>query len=258
MNFTLASTDSDCNKAAYDGYLSMTHNPLPPSNSLIKLLKEDKEIESAVFALYFNNVTRTDGYAFPESSLEIGGYNLTMYSSNPSQVFFVPSSPNTVLWELEFTQASIGDWISTGNVTLQIQNSLEYIVGDLNALLELIPYLLFEGFECTSHPNVFTISCITEKAELLPELTFMYFNNTIILPAQKIWNCENNNCTLQIEFTEDQGIWKLGQRALLEYYTIYNYDNSSVGFAPAVPTVFHRDSSNSFIGFFSFLVLALV
>lgn len=256
MNFTLAYTDYDCNKAAYDGYLLLPHNSYINSESIVQLLKKSGEIQSAVFALYFNNDKSTNGYSLPASSLEIGGYNLSFYSSDPSLLFFVPLAENIVNWEVEFTGAYFGGWSSTGNVSLQIQSSLTYIIGDLSAYSDILFFLLLDQLECTGYPDTFAISCMTEDVNKLPPLKFEYFNNTITLQSEQIWLCKNLNCSLQVEFRGASGSWALGEIFLMNTFTIFNYDNSSLGFAPAAPSTFHHDSSNSLI-VLSILILSL-
>ena len=235
----------------------MTYSSNYGFEQIVQLMKDRGEIQSSVFALYFNKIQNADGYSVPGSSLEIGGYNLSMYSSDPTQLFFVPINTQKYIWTALFTEVQIGDWSSTGNINVKIESSLNYIQGDMNAYNAILPFLSYAGFECTGHPVEFVISCLTDYPDTLLSLTFQYQGQNLILLPETIWSCVKKNCTLLIEFNM-MGQWALGQAFLENYFTIYNYDNSSMGFAPAIKSVFHKTFANYFSIAMSMLSLGIL
>ena len=60
------------------------------NGSIIQMIKNDGQIKSSVFALYLNNFTDNHHKSNPSSALEIGGYSIHKYSSNPEMLFFSP------------------------------------------------------------------------------------------------------------------------------------------------------------------------
>ena len=121
-------------------------------------------------------------------------------------------------------------------VKITIESDLDYIIGDLNAYFTVLPLLVFKGLQCTTYPKNIMISCISDSFDSLPGIEMVYNNHTLELPSNKIWLCEDQNCTLQVQF-QTSGLWIFGKVFLRNYFTIFNYDNSSIGFAPAIPAV---------------------
>lgn len=216
----------------------------------MQVLKNSGEVSQAVFALFINNFTLSEKYSFPPAALEIGGFNLSRFSSDPDALFFVNSSGSYGTWSFEFDSVEFGQWIGDSSI-ITLSSTLRYVIGDLNAYIGFLPYLSLMGFDCEEIPNNFVIKCKANKKNQLPEFKFNIGGNSIVLPRYSIWQCDSKECTLKIQFNQ-AGSWTFGQIFLENYFTIYNYDNSSIGIAPAAKSRLIDDDESSYASILSF------
>lgn len=210
-----------------------------------------------MFALYVNNFSMTSKETYPKPSLEIGGYNLTHYSSNPSKLFFIHSRQINGHWEVQFDTLRLGFWETHGNITVSFSSTIRYVYGDLNEYLNFLPFLTLYGLTCESIPQNFIIKCIKNKKVPLPSFEFDYQSQKIILPNTTMWECDKEWCTLLIYFNR-AGSWIFGQIFLETYFTIFNYDNSSVGFAPAAASHIKSHDEDSYSKLLCLSLLCLI
>ena len=103
----------------------------------------------------------------------------------------------------------------------------------MNAYVKLLSNLTSMGFDCVSNTQYIILSCIADSVNDLPGISMAYNNHFIELSSSKIWLCYQKNCTLQAEFRE-VGEWVFGKVLLRNYLTVFNYDQQSLGFAPAI------------------------
>ena len=173
--------------------------------------------------MFINNFTLSETESFPEAALEIGGFNLSHYSSDPEALFYLNRTDNYGSWDIEIETVQMGIWTG-GPTVVTLSSTQRYVIGDLNAYLSFVPYLSLMGFYCEEIPYNFVIKCKKNKKLQLPEFKFNIGEKSFILPRYSIWDCDSKVCTLQIQFNM-AGKWILGQIFLENYFTIYNYDN---------------------------------
>lgn len=240
MNISVSQSNYQCTKYDTDGSIGfgpqMFYGPTP----IVKLMKNFEEINSAVLAIYLTNETDEDIY--PASALQIGGFNLSYYSSNPDLLFYVPSFSSGLNWEAKFTTFAIGPFLEF-DALVSISSTLEYMIGDLNQISDILTSFFFDDYDCYSDLDHFHIYCFEHESKKLPNVTFSYENNTVVLSDELMWSCVGKNCTLRIDF-DRAGNWIVGQVLMRNYFTIINYDNSSIGFAPVKETKKKTHSSS--------------
>ncbi|OMJ77145.1 hypothetical protein SteCoe_23327 [Stentor coeruleus] len=228
-NFTVANSDYGCTKYDADGTIGfgpqITYGTIP----IIKHMKNAEEIDSAVLAIYLTN--ETDENVYPASALQVGGFNLSYYSSDSSQLFYMPANANSYNWGLKFTTFSIGPFLEF-NASVVLSSTIEYMKGDLNQISDILTSFFFDDYDCYSDLDHFHIYCFEHESKKLPNITFSYGNSSIVLSDEQMWSCKNKNCTLKIDFNI-AGEWIVGQVMMRNYFTLINYDNNSIGFAPA-------------------------
>jgi hypothetical protein len=243
-NLTLASSDTSCSNYSVDGALGLTHKIDDFHVPFVVALKNSGEIDSAVFALYVNNFSMTNKETYPKPSLEVGGFNLQHYSSAPEELVYMKASQE-MHWEVIFDTFRFGTWYSTGNISVQFSSTIRYVFGDLNEYFRFVPYLVLQGLTCEQIPKNFVIKCLREKNHPLPSLEFSLGDFKVVLSNNTIWECEKEWCTLLIQFNR-AGSWIFGQVFLESYFTIFNYENSSIGFAPAAKSKIRENHEDSF------------
>ena len=96
VNFTQAYYTTNCSNIRGDGYLSFDRHMFFANSSIIQMLKYSGQINNSIFALYINNITYNKEESYPSSALEIGGYNIHKYSSDPSMLVFIPLTNNSI------------------------------------------------------------------------------------------------------------------------------------------------------------------
>ena len=125
---------------------------------------------------------------------------------------------------------------------MSFDSSIDYIVGDVDAYFDILPFIVIAGNNCEEYSKNFSISCEGKSAADLPDLVFTYENITFGLSSDQIWKCKNGVCHLQIQFTGNG--WVMGIVFMQNYFVIYDFDNSRIGIAPAVAAVVHKSYSN--------------
>ncbi|OMJ87532.1 hypothetical protein SteCoe_10707 [Stentor coeruleus] len=256
--FAMANYDNQCTKTNFDGSLGLAPLAIFTPTPIINYFNTSNEISESVFAIYLNNFTSKSGYFTPSSSLMIGNFNLSDYSSNPESVFYISTVENSSKWKVVFDELIVGKWSSPLNVNVIISSTSTKIQGDINDLISFAPDFKLLGLECYIVPNIFVFYCLTDDPNILPDLVFKYKNSTIVFPSSNIWECKKKNCTMDVIF-DDGGFWVFGQSVLQSYFTIFNYDNQSIGFAPAISAEFHEKQNSMSVWIaISFLVSIII
>jgi hypothetical protein len=143
-------------------------------------LKENREISSAVFAIFINSLAGQGKETIPSPSLEIGGFNLTLHSSDPSALFYLKNDGDEGKWGVTFESVHFGMWTG-GNTLVYFSSTQKFITGDINAYIDFIPYLSIMGFECTQYPKNMIIKCKKSKKFDYPSFTFTFQNFSVSL-----------------------------------------------------------------------------
>lgn len=193
---------------------------------LISSLKELGQIEKAVFSLYFSKNEES------ESFIEIGGFDLSKFSSSPSEFFYIKNEVYNN-WKGSVESVFFGDlMLNEVDIGIMIVNTAKGILGDLNTFYKMIPYLSSIGLDCSENEKGTSLRCERNDQIELPGVRLEKGGNTLWLDKRILWDCDEKCCRMNVEFTV-VGYWLFGQTFLEEYFTVYDFDNHMIGFAPA-------------------------
>jgi len=77
----------------------------------------------------------------------------------------------------------------------------------------------------------YTVDC--DSVDTLPDVTFTINGIDYSIPGKKVIIQSGNTCLFTF-MGADFGLWILGDTFMRSFYTVFNYEEQTVGFAPAV------------------------
>lgn len=208
----------------FDGILGLAF----PVLSVMKVpnafqnLVEQHLIPSGQFSFYLGN-SRTD---FGE--LTLGGYNKRHFSGDLTWVNLKAAT----YWEIALSGLTVGN--------------TNYIPSDVNAIVDSGTSILTGPSESVAAiakslgakeiiAGEYMLSC---KYDTLPNLDFLIDGKTYSLSPEDYLIPDGDLCLLglmALDIPAPTGpLWILGDVFMRKYYTVFDYDNKRVGFAPAV------------------------
>ena len=217
-----------CENLLYDGMLGLCTKGEWSSLGLIESLWESGKIEEPIFSLFINLNPESD----LKSSLQIGGSNLALYSSNPNDIFYTNVRENNNKWMPTSDFVELGHWKYNYTANLFLTSTLAGIEGELGFYFIMMSNLHQAGVDCSAFGN-FEMKCEFDDLKNAPGLSLQFGQNALKLEPQDIWACEGKICEIKIKFTRGSE-WGLGIVLLNRYYTIYNIVDNTVGFAPSI------------------------
>jgi len=213
----------------FDGILGMAFQTISVDNipPVFNTLLDQGVISEAVFAFY---LSATDG---SKGELILGGYDQSHFSGS---LTWVPLISETY-WEAALGGIFVnghGSSITTSTKAV-LDTGTSIMAGptaEVKALAASVgasPYFL--------NPNEFTIDC--SKVPSLPTLSFVIGGVSFNLTGSDyVINVENVMCLFGftgIDMPAPRGpLWIMGDVFIRKYYTVFDYGNSRLGFAPAV------------------------
>jgi hypothetical protein len=225
----LADYTQNCENLPFDGVLGLALVSDWSSTGFIENLWIDGKISEPIFSLFLRDFESKESH---QSVIQFGEFDLKAFSSHPEEVFFVESYTSAEEWMPLFEKVQLGPWNFNFNTSIKMTSTHNTILGDSNFYFFMLTSLKQSGIECFAMPKN-SIECrITEKNDL-PDLIFSIEGNSIRVGVDSIWKCLDLTCKLKIEFSR-AGYWMIGEVLLQDYYTIYNFKNSSIGFAPSI------------------------
>lgn len=167
------------------------------------------------------------------SKIQIGGYDLKKYAKGPLRWYPI-SSPS--FWQLPFDNVKLGSFEFTPSVNL--------VMADTGTSLNMIPdedyYKIFnmffkDKFRCQKLPNTLdSCDCTASQQEAIPAITFQMNGDTYSIPTEKWFERSGNQCVIKFMHSPRKDYWILGLNFFENYYTVFDYENMSIGFADSV------------------------
>jgi len=230
-SFTFAQiTDASGLGAAYslgkfDGILGMAFQTIsvdgiPP---WFQALVGDHGVSKSVFGLYLADSDSVTG------ELTIGGYDSSHFTGS---LTWVPLSSATY-WEVALTEMQINGGSVTSVKKAVLDSGTSLLAGPtaevkkIAALVGATPFFL--------NPNEYTVSC--SALPTMPNIDITFGGHTFTLtPTDYIISVEDIECLLGItgiDVPAPMGpLWILGDVFIRKYYTVFDYGNKRLGFAP--------------------------
>lgn len=217
--------------APWDGILGMAYQSIseddltPVFNNLV----EQGVVDKAVFAFYLSNERFPPLPPLYKGELILGATDPNHYTG---ELNYVPISQQGY-WEIKGDSMTMNGKSITDTKNFVLDTGTSILAGpkaDVKALAEAVgakPFPLA--------PGEYTIDC--SKVKSLPNLDIGIGGKTYTLtPEQYTINDENTICLfgfLGIDIPAPRGpLWILGDIFIRQYYTVFDFENNQLGFAP--------------------------
>jgi hypothetical protein len=240
-----------------DGVMGLAFNKL--SNGVptfIDSLKITGVITRRVFGFYINSASFSGfEYGSPASNLQIGGYDLQTYSTSTTfkAVFHVSEAQQ---WNVSFISCEIDIGIPLAFIFNGIFDSATALTVIPGSAFSMLYYWLVQsqGRLCWIDSDSLLIVCQDKERATLPGLTLVTITGNITGTAENLWHCKSEGCVLLVE-EGDEDEWIFGDSFLRTFYTVYDMDNLTISFAPAVVSKSNYGSERvTAIGLLAFLI----
>ena len=202
-------------------------NDYPP---IIEALKDNELISNGMFSMYLGNKRDSSGEITGE--LIFGGYDAKYATGDFQYVEIV--DPQT--WLSRMMAVGLGDEtnISTySNFTALFDTGSSFLLLPPTFIEGLLNQANNLGFGCANNTSDSLIYCSCDAQKSLPDLIFYFNNFSVNIPASSYIYASDKGCFLTIgPQTYDNSVI-LGDAFLINFYTIYDFDNHLVGLAKA-------------------------
>lgn len=177
------------------------------------------KVEKPMFAFYLGN--NADG------ELTFGGYDDDKFVGE--ELTWVPLSDATY-WRIDMEGVRIG-LFEVGPTDAIVDSGTSLITGPSMDILAI-------ALEIGAKPTLtgqYTIDC--EKVDGIPDITWKIGGNDYVLPGKSLVIQSTGMCIfamMGMDFPKPGPQWILGDVFMREYYTVFDYEAKSIGFAKAI------------------------
>jgi saccharopepsin len=237
FNMLLANSISQMQMDEMDGILGLALGRSEASYpTVLERLKESGLISVGTFSMYLGDSPSTLGGHTGE--IIFGGYD-PQYAESEFQFVQIKSSSGTLFWSADLAGISLGN--NTQNIsglgsqpTAVFDSGTSLLVFPQAFTDNLVSEANTQGASCSFDPSSNFYLCDCSAANNLPSL-IIYFNDGVFeIPTSSYILSQGDSCYLAIQALDNAPLI-LGDVFLKNYYAIYTADNSTVGFAKAVP-----------------------
>ncbi|CAF1094261.1 unnamed protein product [Adineta steineri] len=190
-------------------------------------------ISEAIFSFYLNpDVNATSG-----SELIFGGIDSTKYTGS---ITYIPVALEGY-WEFQMTQVTVGSTVISSSAYAIADTGTTLITGPAQQVTALNVAL---GGTYDSSSGMYTVSCTTRTLSSFPNVTFIIGGTAFVLtPLQYLriykatrthYVCYSVFTSEDVEDTNRNDFWILGDYFLFWYYSIFDISNNRVGFAQSI------------------------
>lgn len=209
----------------FDGILGFAFDTISVDRMPVffSYLVNGKEVAEPMFAFYLSDASGSDG------ELTLGGSDSSHYTG---ELFWQPLSSETY-WEIALDDIKINGASVTTTKRGVLDTGTSLLAGptaDVKAIAAKVgakPFFL--------NPNEYTVDCSSVSS--LPDIDVEFGGKTFTLTGKDyIINVENVECLFGmtgIDIPAPAGpLWILGDVFIRTYYTVFDYGNQRLGFAP--------------------------
>ncbi|OMJ77664.1 hypothetical protein SteCoe_22704 [Stentor coeruleus] len=237
-SFILVDMDNGFKSFGADGVLGLGFNQ-DSNNTLTFMdnLKKSGLISHKVFAMYINfRNFDGKGNGNPASNLMIGSYNISKYSSSPNVIItynlYNPTSGFSGLWIVNPMEVTLGGALFNGSASVIFDSGSPYIYTPEGDYYDIaINIMASMGVGCKIYNKI--IRCTVKDRKILPSLSFSYNKISVNVDQNRLFRCGDGYCDLMV-IESDNNYWVVGDVLLRQYYTIYDMDNMTISFTPAI------------------------
>ncbi|XP_063786479.1 gastricsin-like [Pseudophryne corroboree] len=207
----------------FDGILGLAYPGLSVdgAGTVMQGILQENLLNQPMFSVYLGSQS---------GEVTFGGVNTNLYTG---QISWVPLS-NQLYWQIALQEFSIN-----GQATGWCSNGCQAIVDtgttQLNIpspyMQQLLPYL---GIQQTQNGGYY-VNC--NNLQNMPTLSFTMNGVSFPLPpsayiVQEKGYCSANFLSISLPAQNGDPLWILGDVFLRQYYSVYDFGNNQVGFAP--------------------------
>lgn len=103
-----------------------------------------------------------------------------------------------------------------------------------------------ESYNCRVLPNTLTsCDCTVSQHDSIPDINFDIGSETYVIPRDQWFERSGYQCVIKFMHGPSKDYWILGLNFFTNYYTVFDYESLSIGFAPSVN--FLKPSEKSFV-----------
>jgi hypothetical protein len=228
QGFASVTDDSESGTEQFDGIFGLGFPSIavkgvtPP----LQMMKMQGVINQTIFAMDLPDNENDIG------ELIIGGYDANAYIGE----FQYHSLTNESYWQIALDSVAAGDTRTSGTTKAVVDSGTSLIIGPVSEMNAIATGDM--GATATIYGNqmLYTISC--SKIDSMPNLEFVIGGQSYLIPpSMYVFPATEGSSTCLValsgvEFLEEsQSMWILGQVFMRYYYTVFDADQTRVGFA---------------------------
>ena len=217
--FLLVDQKQNLDYLSSDGILGLGYNGKENlKSSLIFTLYQESQIESPVFALDLNSLSKN-------SSLLIGGYEIEKYAEAGTKVKIIEDllSWTGILEGISFGSVAINDYN-----TIYFDSGLSFFTGPSAQVQTIFSSISSRLNRCVESPFL-TCSCSRLEISLLPSLVFLIQGQEFRVSPENYLLFSRGKCTFLILPSQGES-WGAGMGFFRQYYSVFNLLEPSITF----------------------------
>lgn len=175
----------------------------------------------------------------------MGGYSLKKYASGPIN-WHKLASPD--FWQVEFGEVQMGNW--------KMKPSTNMAMADSGTSLNMMPdedyYKIYNqfingSFDCHTSPTTLDVCKCRNQTdyEKVPDLNFKIGDTPYTITRDQWFERDGSTCVVKFMHAPNRKVWILGLNFFTNYYTVFDYHNEQIGFAPS--KLFNGKPSSKFM-----------
>lgn len=204
----------------FDGILGLgfTSISIDKTPTVIENAINQNLLDQPIFSFYLGDMG--------PGELTFGAYDPTKFTGD---LIYVKLQAATY-WQIALDQAKAGDYSSPNDMTAIVDSGTSLIAGPKAEVAKLAAAV-------GAKPNIlgeYTIDCKT--LDQVPDVTFVIDGKDYTIPGKDTVIQAQGTCLfafMGIDFPPPGPQWILGDVFMRQYYTVFNYVDQTIGFAPA-------------------------
>ena len=182
-------------------------------------------IKQNIFSMYIDQSAT--------SKIQIGGYDTDKYAIEDLKWYKLTSNE---FWQFNFGNVTIGD--------LKINPAVSIMMADTGTSLNMLPsedfYQIVNGYVKPNFKNCHVMSssltacdCSEEQHKNVSDIHFTINGDDYLIPRDSWFErvASSQKCVVKFMHGPGKEYWILGLNFFSSYYTVFDYENSSIGFA---------------------------